>query len=252
MCIMLAVAAVMILPGTANASTTHQFMHHADGNVAGEAWWNSGPHAEHTHGLPGYGFNAFTITDQFCGDGWGLGVVWVLDGVRREVRSEGDCAPREIRYATGQATREMRAFRWQIFMWNTNNPLEVVYAPDGREDWMASYARCTSPWLTESTFYNDHIQNRPTFTVSMTPTTLARLGGWGRVEEIQRNIEGCTPFLAHLTPTERVSMRQQLACHVYFGWHEELGGPTWEFESARRIVSEEELFGQILVHKCNW
>jgi hypothetical protein len=250
---MLAAIAVVAFPSTASAATTQQVILHADGNVAGEAWWNSGRHADHTHGQPGYGFNAFTITDQFCGDGWGVGVVWTLEGIVSRKQSIGDCDPEEIRYETDQATAEMQPFQWRIYMWNTNNPAEKVYADEFRYDWMGSLARCASTWINEASVYNDYIYNHgvQTVTVSYTPKVFAPrpFHAW---QEVLQDLDRCTPFRKFLNPTQYESVRLQLMCHTLFAINEDFGGPTWDFEASRPPIPWWRVVSKVNEHGCNW
>jgi hypothetical protein len=45
---------------------------------------------------------------------------------------------------------------------------------------------------------------------------------------------------------------KQLACHAVFGVNEELGGPTWDFESHRPDIPWDDVLNPLVNEKCNW
>ncbi|MER7212280.1 hypothetical protein ABZ470_02800 [Streptosporangium sp. NPDC020072] len=74
--------------GVAHAATSHQVVYHADGNWAGEVWFNAG-----THNMA-KGRNSFTVKDTFCGDGWKVGVHYEIPALNiyRTFMLNGDCS----------------------------------------------------------------------------------------------------------------------------------------------------------------
>lgn len=59
---------------SASGGTTHEYVYHAAGNIAGEAWFNSGT------ANPSKGRNSFTIKDDLCNDGWAIEVHFKIAG----------------------------------------------------------------------------------------------------------------------------------------------------------------------------
>lgn len=232
------------------ASTTHQIMYHADGNVAGEAWWNPGNHMGHSHGDHGDAINAFTIADKFCGDGWSIGVEWTIDGQRHERRLDGDCEPEEITFETGHGTDIMREFVWRIFMWDTNGMSPTEYAPEFRTDYMGSYQSCAGWHVNYSSVYPDHDGDTGLFTASIWPSPLLRASPPSVADEVWDQVQDCTPLPDWLSDDERESLYKQFYCHVLYARIPELGGTTWDVESHRdnipwwRVVLAD--------HKCGW
>jgi hypothetical protein len=241
-----------VLP--AAASTSHGFVHHAAGEIAGEVWFNSGNHAVHSTSQPESGFNSFTLQDTFCGDGWGIGVEWQLsDGVFTH-HGPADCGP-EVDYETGQATSIVLGFNWRPFMWHGAGQYDTVYGA-WQSDWMGSNSTDGDTDLfTRTSVHNDRMgfdddNSAHTFTASMWPTVLARLGGPGLTGSMWRDLQERTPLPSVLTADQRESMYKQLYCHALFGRHPEFGGDIWEVESARpNIAWWRVLLGE---GKCNW
>ncbi|MBV9450408.1 MAG: hypothetical protein JO345_31415 [Streptosporangiaceae bacterium] len=83
-----ALAVVMAGSGTAYASTSHEWVFHANGRVAGEVWYNA------ANSNLSKGWNSFTVKDEFCGDGWSVGVQWATQSGNWEGAPHyvhGDC-----------------------------------------------------------------------------------------------------------------------------------------------------------------
>lgn len=240
----------------ATASTSNQVVHHADGNIAGEVWFNSGNHAQHSvEDGAKYGFNSFTIKDTFCGDGWGIGVEWQLsDGVFTHRGTADDCNPPEITYETGQATTVVIEFNWRPFMWNVAGQYDTVYGA-WQSDWMGSNStEGDTDLFTRTSVHNDRVidyEGDPlTFTATMWPTVHARLIGGGGTPAMWRDLRERTPLPPVLTADQRESMYKQLFCHALFAKHPWLGGDRWEIESARPNIS----WWRVLrgEGRCNW
>jgi len=102
----------------AEAASTNEIIYHADQNVAGEVWFNSGYSAIHD-GNPQFGENTFTVKDRFCGDGWGVGVEWLWNGETYSWKSKGDCDPVEVTFQAANAWEQPIAteFNWRAFKW---------------------------------------------------------------------------------------------------------------------------------------
>jgi hypothetical protein len=243
---------VMISTQYAGASTSHEFVYHADRAVAGEVWFNSGNHAAHA-GHAKHGFNSFTIKDRFCGDGWGMGVQWRIGGNEFNYQTDGDCEPVEIpAYQTGQASSVVIEFDWRPYMWSVNWPHDTEYG-DWNTDWMGSYSEDrTSRFFEKTSVHNDVLGEGRTFTATMWPTAEARWAGGDATEEMWRELQERTPLPSTLTGAQRESLRMQLWCHAAFGKHPMFGGETWEIESNRRPLTIEQVWIVGLAMKCNW
>lgn len=127
----------MPVPGGANAppvdngGTTHEYVYHAAGNLAGEAWFNSGT-ANMSKGR-----NSFTIKDLFCGDGWGIQVEYWFDDanksrVQGNLRLPGDCGPvEESRSISGgsNALPTTLAFHWRAGKYDNNGQSADTWEP---------------------------------------------------------------------------------------------------------------------------
>ena len=111
-------SAVVIVSMPAEAASTNEIIYHADQNVAGEVWFNSGYSAIHD-GNPQFGENTFTVKDRFCGDGWGVGVEWLWNGETYSWKSKGDCDPVEVTFQAANAWEQPIAteFNWRAFKW---------------------------------------------------------------------------------------------------------------------------------------
>lgn len=85
-----------------------------------------------------------------------------------------------------------------------------------------------------------------------TPTTRSRWGTSNRQVhgEMWADLTRCVPPPA-LSPAQRDSLLQQLACHAEYGYHEQFGGPTWDIEAHRPPLPPGEEY-EALSHKCNW
>jgi hypothetical protein len=245
-------AVVTALP--AGASTSHEFVNHADGAAAGEVWFNSGLHATH-HGHPEHGFNSFTIKDLFCGDGWGVGVEWQLSDETFTHQGTADCEPVEVTYETGQASTIVIQFNWRPFVWAVDGLHDPEYG-EWQSDWMGSNSTEGDVDLfSRTTVYNDRLagdDSPHTFTASMFPTVLARAIGAIATPSMWRDLQERTPLPASLTADERESMYKQLWCHAEFGRVPAAGGPSWDIESARPNISWWQVVTRIRQHGCNW
>jgi hypothetical protein len=237
------------------ASTSNGVVHHAAGEVAGEVWFNSGNHATHSTSHPENGFNSFTFRDDFCGDGWGIGVEWQLADQVFTHQGTADCEPVEVTYETGQATSIVLQFNWRPFMWAVDGLNDTVYG-DWQTDWMGSNStEGDTDLFTRTSVHNDRLgfdddSSPHTFTATMWPTAQARVVGPGFTPFMWRDLQERTPLPSVLTEDQRESMYKQLYCHALFGRIPELGGATWEIESARpNIAWWRVLLGQ---GKCNW
>ncbi|MCP2338694.1 hypothetical protein [Actinomadura rupiterrae] len=104
----------------ANGGTTHEFVYHAAGNLAGEAWFNSGS------ANPSKGQNSFTIKDLFCGDGWSIYVKWVGRNPDGSLSGgvaylHGDCDPVERSLSVSGPRSASLPFSWSACKWDTNH-----------------------------------------------------------------------------------------------------------------------------------
>jgi hypothetical protein len=248
------VGMVVTAAANAGASTSHGFVNHADGAVAGEVWFNSGLHAQH-HGHPEHGFNSFTIKDLFCGDGWGIGVEWQLADGTFSHQGTADCEPVEVNYETGQATTIVVGFNWRPFMWAVDGLHDTEYG-EWQSDWMGSNStEGDTDLFTRTTVYNDRLgddDSAHTFTASMWPTVQARIVGSAATPSMWRDLQERTPFPPDVTQDQRESMYKQLWCHAQYGRVPAAGGPTWDIESARPNISWWDVVFKIGQHGCNW
>ncbi|MFB9207638.1 hypothetical protein ACFFV7_41105 [Nonomuraea spiralis] len=126
-------AAVMALTlavsgGAAQAATSEQVIHHADGKAAGHVWFNSG-----THNME-KGRNSFTVKDVFCGDGWKAGVQFEVPqlGISGWYASRGDCAG-EASFSADEGDLPRSVIYWRGFKASTTETL-YTYEP-----WMTDY-----------------------------------------------------------------------------------------------------------------
>jgi hypothetical protein len=245
--------AAAVLP--AAASTSHEVVHHAAGEIAGEVWFNSGNHATHSTSQPENGFNSFTFKDTFCGDGWGIGVEWQLaDGVFTH-QGTADCEPVEVTYETGQATSIVVEFNWRPFMWAVDGLHDTVYGA-WQSDFMGSNStEGDTDLFTRTSVYHDRLGfddegSALTFTASMWPTVQARLIGPWATPSMWRDLQERTPLPPSLTADQRESMYKQLYCHAAFA-RAVVGGPSWDIESARPNISWWRVL-QVADHECNW
>lgn len=243
----------------AGASTSHGFINHAAGNAAGQVWFNSGNHTAHSTYHPENGFNSFHLKDLFCGDGWGTGVEWQLNGETFTYRGSEDCAPdsAEVIYETDQASSIVTEFSWRPFMWAVDDLHTPEYG-DWQSDWMGSNSVDTGDrYFTRTSVHNDKLvfdnEGSPhTFTASMWPTELARLN-INATQAMWRDLQERTPLPPSLTDDERESLYKQLWCHATFARHPEVGGgDTWEIESARSNIPWWKVKLYLPKHECNW
>lgn len=249
-------AAATALP--AAAATSHEVVNHAAGNLAGEVWFNSGNHAAHViEDGAKYGFNSFTLTDSFCGDGWGIGVEWIFGDQTFTHHGPADCdpAPEETSYPTGQAMSIMVEFNWRPYMWAVDGLNDTVYG-SWQRDWMGSDSTDGDTDLfSRTSVHNDLLipgNGQPTFTATMWPTVAARAGGPLLTPSMWRDLQERTPLPSFLTTDQRESMYKQLFCHALFARHPEAGGDTWEIESERPNIMWWRVFQVFPGHKCNW
>lgn len=248
------VGMVVTAASYAGASTTHGFVYHAGGEAAGEAWFNSGLHAQH-HGHPEHGFNSFTIKDLFCGDGWGIGVEWQLADGTFSHHGTADCEPVEVNYETGQATTIVVGFNWRPFMWAVDGLHDTEYGEWQSDDMGSNSTEGDTDLFTRTTVYNDRLgddDSEHTFTASMWPTAQARIAGSAVTPSMWRDLQERTPFPPGLTQAQLDSMYKQLWCHAQFGRVPAAGGPTWDIESARPNISWWDVSFKIRQHGCNW
>jgi hypothetical protein len=243
------VAGMTIVPELARASSTHEFVYHASGKVAGEVWFNSGYSAAHD-GRPQFGENTFTVRDQFCGDGWGIGASWILNGKEYSKQATGDCSPVEVTFQANPNQPQAVEFRWRAFKWDTNHRSATTFEP-WRSDWMGSDKRCDSIWMGRAATYGLEMTGvGHTFEVSMWPTKTARAVGREDIGRIWSALQRCVALPASLTQSQRDSLYKQLWCHAVFGVTASLGGPTWDFEANRTNISWVKVF--IGYKRCNW
>jgi hypothetical protein len=246
-----AVGLVMATALPATAATSQAFVYHADGAVAGEVWFNSGYHAAH-QGHPQHGFNSFTIKDEFCGDGWGVGVQWQLLGQTYTHQGTKDCDPVEVNYATNQAVNIVIPFSWRPFKWAVDFQHADTYGA-WQNDWMGSASVDESDkYFSWTSVYSDVVDGRHTFTASMRPTPYARLIGSGETPQMARDLMSRTPFPSSLTLDQWDSLYKQLWCHAVFGKTPEFGGPTWDIEASRPNIPWSAVKLLIAGHHCNW
>ena len=127
-CVLLGTAGV----GTAHAAnggTTHEFVYHAAGNIAGEAWFNSGT-ANLTKGR-----NSFTIKDDFCGDGWAIEVEYywydTAGNYHYGYRAEpADCSGSwEWSPSIAGAQPTSLTFHWHAGKWDPNGISNDTWEP---------------------------------------------------------------------------------------------------------------------------
>jgi hypothetical protein len=249
----IAVTGALVVAVPAAASTSHSKVYHADGNVAGEAWFNSGLHAKH-QGHPEHGFNSFTIKDLFCGDRWGIGVQWILGDQTFTHQLNFDCAPVEANHETGQAATILAGMNWRPFMHNIDGIHDNVYG-EWRSDWMGSLSTESTVLIQQSTVYNDRLTDDSsphTFTASMKYTRRAFLGGEIITGPMWRDLQELTPLPSSLTPGQLDSMYKQLYCHAMFARLTGDGGDTWDIESARPNIPWRDVILKARTHRCNW
>jgi hypothetical protein len=242
-------SAIVVVSIPASASSTSGIVYHANGNIAGEVWFNSGYSAIHD-GRPQFGENTFTVKDRFCGDGWGIGVEWILSDQTFSRRVTGDCRPVEVTFQANPNQPLVIEFNWRPFKWDTNGISATTYEP-WRKDWMGSDKYCDSIWMGRAATYGlDFPGLGHTFEASMWPTVTARTAGRNAVPRIWDALQRCTPLAAGLAQWQRDSMYKQLYCHAVFGVTKQLGGPTWDFEANRPNIS----WAKVLVgwKRCNW
>jgi hypothetical protein len=103
-----------------NGETGHEFVYHAAGNAAGEAWFNSG-----TANLS-KGRNSFTIKDLNCGDFWSIYVEYNYTDTQGMYRTgskylHGDCRPVEWSGSIADAQPTSSSFRWRACKWDVNH-----------------------------------------------------------------------------------------------------------------------------------
>lgn len=241
---------VMALPTRASASSTNSVVHHADGKVAGEVWFNSGFSAGHD-GNPKFGENTFTLRDKFCGDGWGIGVWWSYKGEQHIHKLARDCRPGETYEETFQIAptdQPSVRFEWKAFKWDTNNRSATTYEVP-QQDWMGSDKKCNSTWMGRAATYG-YVEKGLgyTFEVSMWPTFTARVVG--NFDTIWNDLQHCVT-LPPLSHKELESIKVQLLCHIVYGIPPHVGGTTFDFEARRRPISRAEALLRV-DKKCNW
>jgi Protein of unknown function (DUF2599) len=120
--------------------------------------------------------------------------------------------------------------------------------------------RCfDTPWMTEAHWeaYQPPFGTLPPgqigIKVSFTPTTDARLlartaAQW---DDIWADLQNCIGIPIY-DESQLNSVYKQLACHAVFGVNEELGGPTWDFESHRPDIPWVDVLNPLVNEKCNW
>lgn len=114
----------------ANGGTTHEFVHHASGRIAAEAWFNSG-----TANLA-KGRNSFTIKDDFCRDGWAIEIEYYWydtsgyehDGAAYEPT---DCSGSswEDSFSIAGAQSTSLTFYWHAGKWDVNGISADTWEP---------------------------------------------------------------------------------------------------------------------------
>lgn len=250
---------VMMAAVPAGAASSHLIVHRGDRGIAGEVWFNSGYSAGH-EGHPGYGENSFTIKDRSCGDGWGVGVRWELNG-RTGNKSIGDCKPsQEITFPSNLRVDVATEFRWQAFAWDTSGVSASTHEPwpfDWIKDWIGVHKSCDGPYVEEAATYGSIADGvGHTFEVTMWPTPLARGAGDLSVPSMWKSLRECITFPSTVTEEQIESMRQQLVCHVRFAKLpiRGFGGKTWDLEAGRGTISQWDMLDPraIRSHKCNW
>lgn len=246
---LLACVAVTITSTEADAASTSEVVYHADGKVAGEVWFNSGYSAIHD-GHPQYGENSFTVKDRFCGDGWGIGVEWELNGKYNVTYATKDCDPVEKTFVAALSQPRATRFQWRPFKWAIDGKNATTYEP-WKSDWMGSDKSCRSPWMGRAATYG-LIMNGYTFEVSMWPTRTARYYGKYKVSSLWSDLNRCVPLPTSLTDTQASSIYKQLYCHALFGVSSQLGGPTWDFEANRPDIPWSQVKNPLRNKKCNW
>jgi hypothetical protein len=249
-------SAVVVASMPAEAASTSGIVYHANGRVAGEVWFNSGYSAIHD-GKPQFGENTFTVKDRFCGDGWGIGVEWVLNGKSYSRRVTGDCRHDDITFQANPNQPIATRFSWRPFKWDTNHISATTHEP-WRSDWMGSDKDCRhSLWMGRAATYGYVASGVGyTFEVSIWPTATAR--SVGRLDSdraassMWTDLKQCTPLPRKLTRDQRESMYNQLLCHIFYAISPSKynGGNTWDLEAERPNISRLKALNP--AKTCNW